>query len=47
MEETKKYRAKFGRAKYFGDNAIGLQDAGATSIWLIFQEMSDWVNEHG
>ncbi|MEJ8735453.1 dihydroxyacetone kinase subunit DhaL [Mediterraneibacter sp. ICN-202921] len=46
MENTKKYRAKFGRAKYFGDNAIGLQDAGATSIWLIFQEIADWVNVH-
>ena len=22
MENTKKYRAKFGRAKYFGDNGI-------------------------
>lgn len=46
MVNTKKYRAKFGRAKYFGDNAIGYQDAGATSIWLIFQEMSDWMDVH-
>lgn len=46
MENTKEYKAKFGRAKYFGDNAIGYQDAGATSVWIIFQEMSDWVNAH-
>lgn len=47
MEKTKEYKAKFGRAKYFGDNAVGYQDAGATSVWIIFQEMSDWVNAHG
>lgn len=44
MEDTKKYRARFGRAKYYGDKAIGLQDAGATSIWLIFDAMSRWIN---
>lgn len=46
MENTKNYKARFGRAKYFGENAIGYQDAGATSVWIIFQEMSDWVNTH-
>lgn len=47
MENTKKYQARFGRARYFGKKAIGLQDAGATSIWLIFQEMADWVELNG
>lgn len=46
MEYTKECRARFGRAKYYGEKAIGLQDAGATSVYLIFQAMSDWVNEN-
>jgi dihydroxyacetone kinase-like protein len=44
MEYTKEIKARFGRAKYYGDKAIGLQDAGATSIWLIFQAMADWIS---
>lgn len=44
MEYTKEIKARFGRAKYYGEKAIGLQDAGATSVWLIFQAMSDWVS---
>lgn len=44
VEYTKEIKARFGRAKYYGDKAIGLQDAGATSVWLIFQAMSDWIS---
>lgn len=44
VEYTKEIRARFGRAKYYGDQAIGLQDAGATSVWLIFRAMSDWIS---
>ena len=36
MENTKKYVAKFGRAKSLLERAIGHQDAGATSVYLIF-----------
>lgn len=43
MEESKKYVAKFGRAKNLMERAIGHQDAGASSTWLIFQEMADFV----
>ncbi len=43
VENTKKYTAKFGRAKSLGARAIGHQDAGATSIWLILQQMRDFV----
>ena len=43
MEYTKTIKARFGRAKYFGDKAIGLQDAGATSVYIIFQAMSDFL----
>ncbi|WP_313183475.1 dihydroxyacetone kinase subunit DhaL [Lacrimispora sp.] len=46
VEYTKEIRARFGRAKYYGDKAIGLQDAGATSVWLIFQAMSYWVSNN-
>ena len=45
MEFTKTCRARFGRAKYYGDKAIGLQDAGATSVWLIFNAMAEWVRD--
>lgn len=45
MEFTKTCRARFGRAKYYGDDAIGLQDAGATSVSIIFTAMAEWVSE--
>lgn len=43
VEETKKYTAKFGRAKSLMERAIGYQDAGATSVWLIFQGMREYI----
>ena len=43
MEKTKDYTARFGRAKSLGERAIGHQDAGATSTWLILTEMLDFV----
>lgn len=43
LEQTKKYVAKFGRAKSLGERAIGHQDAGATSVWLIIQGMREYV----
>lgn len=43
MESTKQYKAKYGRAKNLGDRAIGYQDAGATSIYFIVQEMANFV----
>ena len=43
MENTKNYTAKFGRAKSLLDRAIGHQDAGATSVYLIFQGMREFV----
>lgn len=45
VEKSKEYVAKFGRAKSLGDRAIGHQDAGATSIWIIFRSMREWVEE--
>lgn len=45
VEYTKEIKARFGRAKYYGEKAIGLQDAGATSVWLIFQAMTNWLSK--
>ena len=45
VEKSKDYVAKFGRAKSLGERAIGFQDAGATSIWIIFKSMREWVEE--
>lgn len=43
MENTKNYMAKFGRARFLMSRVIGHQDAGATSVWLIFQGMREFV----
>ncbi len=43
LEDTKGYTAKFGRAKSLMERAIGHQDAGATSVYLIFQGMREYV----
>lgn len=45
MEDTKKYTAKFGRAKSLLERAIGHQDAGATSVYFIFQGMREFVED--
>ena len=47
VENTKNYTAKFGRAKSLMERAIGHQDAGATSVWLIFQGMREFVENSG
>lgn len=47
VEATKTYAAKFGRAKFLGDRSIGCQDAGATSVWLIFKAMKEWITIEG
>ncbi len=46
VENTKKYRARFGRARKFGDKAIGIQDAGATSVSIIFRSMYEWIENN-
>jgi phosphoenolpyruvate---glycerone phosphotransferase subunit DhaL len=42
-EETKKFRAKFGRARNLGDRAIGHPDPGAVSVSLLFKGFSEAV----
>jgi dihydroxyacetone kinase phosphoprotein-dependent L subunit len=46
MEKTKGYIAKFGKAKTLFERALGFQDAGATSVWLIFKAMREWVKSN-
>ncbi len=46
VEYTKECKASFGRAKYYGEKAIGIQDAGATSVYIIFSSMSDWISKN-
>ncbi len=43
VENTKNYIAKFGRAKSLMERSIGFQDAGATSVWIIFRAMKEYL----
>lgn len=43
VENTKQYIAKYGRAKSLLERAIGYQDAGATSVYLIFQGIREFI----
>lgn len=43
MENTKNYTAKFGRAKSLMERAVGYQDAGATSVSIIFDAMHKYL----
>ena len=45
VENTKRFVAKFGKAQYLGERAIGFQDAGATSVFIIFQAMHEYVTQ--
>lgn len=44
VEKSKEYPAKFGRAKFVKDRSIGKQDAGATTISLLFKEMYSYLS---
>jgi dihydroxyacetone kinase len=46
MENTKNYQAKFGRAKSLMERAVGFQDAGATSVWIIIRSMHEFAEQH-
>ena len=45
MEATKNYQAKYGRAKSLMERALGHPDAGATSTWIIFRSMAEYVQK--
>ncbi len=44
-EATKGMVARFGRAKSLMERSLGHQDAGATSVWLIFGAMHEYVRK--
>lgn len=44
VENTKSLVARFGRAKSLMERAVGYQDAGATSVAIIFHAMYDYVS---
>jgi dihydroxyacetone kinase-like protein len=46
MEYTKQCVARFGRAKSFGQASLGLEDAGAVSVSIIFRAMAQWVQQN-
>lgn len=43
MLDTKKMISKFGRGKFLANQAIGCQDAGATTIYFIFKAMHEYL----
>ena len=43
VEDSKKCIAKFGKAQYLGERAVGFQDAGATSVSIIFTAMAEYL----
>jgi len=45
-ESSKKYVAKFGKAKTLGERAIGFPDAGAVSLTVITKAMSEWAQKN-
>lgn len=47
VENTKQYQANYGRAKSLMERAIGYQDAGATSVWIMIRSMREFVEQNG
>lgn len=45
VEKTKGFIAKFGKSQYLGERSLGHQDAGATSVAIIFRAMSDYLQK--
>lgn len=47
MLDTKMMAAKFGRGKFLTERAYGCQDAGATTIWIMFRSMYEYLGAVG
>ena len=45
VEDTKQYVAKYGRAKSLLERAVGYQDAGATSVSIIFRSWREFAEQ--
>lgn len=46
VQSTKPLMAKHGKSRYLGERAVGYQDAGATSIYLILKAMDEWAEKN-
>jgi len=44
MKATVDMQAKFGRARWFRDGSIGIQDAGATAIYYLMKSFADNIS---
>ena len=44
VENTKQMLAQFGRARQYGEKALGYEDAGAMSIYFIFNALDEFCN---
>jgi phosphoenolpyruvate---glycerone phosphotransferase subunit DhaL len=44
-ESTKPLQGKFGRSVWFQERSIGVQDAGATVVAVVFRAVADYVKE--
>jgi dihydroxyacetone kinase-like protein len=45
MERTKAMMPKIGRSRSFGEKAIGIPDAGAVSVSILFRAFDEWMKE--
>lgn len=45
VRKTKEYPAKHGRSKFLYDRSIGIEDAGATTVSLIFKAMYNYLSK--
>jgi dihydroxyacetone kinase phosphoprotein-dependent L subunit len=46
MESTKTMLPQIGRSRSFGDKALGIPDAGAVSVSILFRAFDEWMKEH-
>jgi hypothetical protein len=44
MKATADMKAKFGRAKWFQDKSIGVQDGGATAMYYLIESFVRHLN---
>ncbi len=45
MKATVNMKAKFGRAQWFQEGSVGVQDAGATAIYFIIRSFAEHISE--
>jgi len=45
MRETVDMKAKIGRASWFSERTVGVQDPGATAVAMMIRSLSAFVQE--